>query len=166
VLFGDVNPGGKLPITYPRSTNALLTYDHKPFEEQDTSFGLTAFKPQFEFGFGLSYTTFAYSDLSVTPATGGGSSIDVAVTVKNTGTRAGAEVVQLFTAQHAASVTPPVKRLRRFTKVVLAEGAARQLRFSLTRDDLSFVGARGTRVFEPGAFTVMMGGLRQEVTIR
>lgn len=166
VLFGDVNPGGKLPITYPRSPNALLTYDHKPFEEQDTSFGLTGFKPQFEFGFGLSYTTFAYADLSVTQPTAGGTGIDVTVTVRNTGKRAGSEVVEVFTAQRAASVTPPVKRLRRFAKVALPEGAAQQVRFSLTRDDLSFVGARGTRVFEPGTFTVTVGGLRQEVTIR
>src|SRR5207245_1802975 len=110
---------------------------------------------------GLRYTTFGYSDLSVTES-GGGKGVDVAVTVRNTGKRAGAEVVELFTAQHAASVTPPVKRLRRFVRVMLAEGAAEHVRFALTRDDLSFIGARGTRVFEPGTFTVLVGGLRQD----
>jgi beta-glucosidase len=167
VLFGETNPSGKLPVTYPRSPNALLTYDHKAFEEQDTSFGLTAFKPQFEFGFGLSYTTFEYSSLSVVPVSmRGAMTIEVSVTVRNTGTRAGSEVVQVFTAQHAASVPPSVKRLRRFVRVTLEQGAAEQVRVSLTRDDLSFIGARGARIVEPGPITVMVGGLRQDITIR
>jgi beta-glucosidase len=165
VLFGDVNPSGKLPVTYPRAPNALLTYDHKAFEEQDTSFGLTAFKPQFEFGFGLSYTTFGYSGLSVTPASNGGAPLAVTVTVRNTGTRAGAEVVELFVAQRTAAITPPVKRLKRFAKVTLREGASETVRFTLTRNDLSYIGAAGTPVVDAGTFTVLVGGLRQDVTI-
>jgi beta-glucosidase len=165
VLFGDVNPSGRLPITYPRYPNALLTYDHKAFEQQDTSFGLTAFKPQFEFGFGLSYTTFAYSELAVS-APGGAAPIDVRVTLKNTGARAGAEVVQVFLAQHAAAVTPPVRRLKRFVKVPLEPGASSRLQFTLTRNDLAYIGPDGTPVTDAGRFTVMVGGLRQDVTIR
>jgi len=165
VLFGDVNPSGKLPITYPRSPNALLTYDHKAFEEQDTSFGLTAFKPQFEFGFGLSYTTFEYSALTASAANGQ-FPIDVTVSVRNTGARAGAEVVEVFVAQKVASVTPPVKRLRRFVKIPLTPGAAQQLHFTLTKDDLSYIGAAGKPVTDPGIFTVMVGNQRQDVTIR
>jgi beta-glucosidase len=165
VIFGDVNPSGKLPITYPRTPNALLTYDHKAFEEQDTSFGLTAFKPQFEFGFGLSYTTFGYSGLTVTPGSSGGAPLAVSVTVRNTGTRAGAEVVELFLSQHTAAVTPPVKRLKRFAKVTLREGASETVRFTLTRDDLSYIGAAGKPVPGAGAYTVLVGGLKQDVTI-
>jgi len=167
VLFGEANPSGKLPITYPRSPNALLTYDHRRSEEQATSDGTAGAAPQFEFGFGLSYTTFAYSSLSVTPssAPGATTTIDVSVTVRNTGTRAGTEVVQLYTSQHSASITPSVKRLRRFVRVTLAPGASTPVRFSLKRDDLSFIGARGTRVTEPGPITVLVGGLRQDTTI-
>lgn len=165
VLFGDVNPSGKLPITYPRQPNALLTYDHKAFEETDTSFGLTAFKPQFEFGFGLSYTTFEYSGLTVA-ATAGGLPIEVNVTVRNSGSRAGAEVVEVFAAQKAASVTPPVKRLRRFIKVPLDPGTSIPLHFTLTKTDLSYMGLAGKPVTDPGIFTVMVGNLRQDVTIR
>jgi beta-glucosidase len=163
VLFGDVNPSGKLPITYPRYPNALRTYDHKAFEEQDTSFGFKAFQPQFEFGSGLSYTTFEYSGLRVEP---GQASVNVAVTVANTGKRAGAEVVQLYAAPRVASLTPPVKRLRRFAKVPLAPGERREIRFSLTRDDLSFVGADGKKVMEPGVFVISVSTLRQEVPIQ
>jgi beta-glucosidase len=165
VLFGDANPSGKLPITYPRLPNALLTYDHKAFEETDTSFGLTAFKPQFEFGFGLSYTTFEYSGLTVA-ATAGQLPIEVNVTVRNSGSRAGAEVVEVFAAQRAASVTPPVKRLRRFIKVPLEPGASMPLQFTLTKSDLSYIGLAGKPVTDPGIFTVMVGNLRQDVTIR
>jgi len=167
VLFGEVIPSGKLPITYPRWPNALLTYDHKAFEEQDTSFGLTAFKPQFEFGFGLSYTTFEYSALTATaPAPGSPSMVDVAVTLRNTGSRAGAEVVQLYVSQLAGEVTPPVRRLKRFVKVTLEPGATRQVRFRLTRNDLTYIGPAGKPVFTPGPLTVMVGPLKQDVAIR
>lgn len=167
VLFGEVNPSGKLPITYPRYPHALRTYDHKAFEEQDTSFGLKAFQPQFEFGFGLSYTKFDYSGLSVEPRTvGRGSSVNVSVTVRNSGRRAGAEVVQLFVSDHVASVTPPVKRLKRFAKVMIEPGASRQVQFLLTRADLAFIGAELKPVVEPGTFTVAVGGLQRDVSFR
>jgi beta-glucosidase len=165
VLRGAVNPSGKLPITYPRNPNALRTYDHKAFEDQNTSFGQTAFQPQFEFGFGASYTTFAYSGLEVAPKQGGlDVPIDVTVSVRNTGTRTGAEVVELFLTDPVASVPPPVKRLKRFTKVTLTAGESRTVKFHLTRDDLSFVGRDGKRTAEPGAFIVSIGGLKQPLT--
>ncbi len=86
VLFGDFNPSGKLPFTYPRTPNGLITYDHKPFETEDTAFGNMAFKPQFEFGQGLSYTTFAYSDLRLGQKTiTGNADLSVSVTVTNSG---------------------------------------------------------------------------------
>jgi beta-glucosidase len=92
VLFGDVNPSGKLPFTYPRTPNGLINYDHKPFETEDTAFGNMAFRPQFAFGDGLSYTTFAYKDLRLDKQTiSGNDELGVSVTVSNTGTRAGKE---------------------------------------------------------------------------
>ena len=126
--------------------------------------GIKAYKPQFEFGFGLSYTTFAYEGLSVgTPGADG--SVPVSVTVSNTGARPGAEVVQLYLTDQFASVTPPVKRLRRFAKVALGTGEGKTVRFDLRREDFSFVGADGKWTFEPGAFTVAVGGLKQELTL-
>jgi len=118
--------------------------------------------PQFEFGSGLSYTSFSYSDLRVSPATASGSgTVHVEVTVKNGGGRAGKEVVQLYLNERFASVTPPLKRLKRFAKVLLQPGESRQVSFELTSDDLSFIGADNKRVVEPGVFDVRIGGLQQ-----
>jgi beta-glucosidase len=162
ILFGDVNPSGKLPITYPRWPNRLFTYDHKVFEGGDDGAEKLLATPQFEFGFGLSYTNFAYSDLQVSPATASGSqTIHVDVTVKNTGAREGKEVVQLYLNERVASVTPPLKRLKRFAKVSLQPGESRHISFELTSDDLSFVGADHKRTVEPGVFDVKIGGLKQ-----
>jgi beta-glucosidase len=162
ILFGDVNPSGKLPITYPRSANRLFTYDHKVFEGEDWGEGKAMAAPQFEFGSGLSFTTFSYSDLRVTPATASGSqTVRVDVTVKNSGARAGKEVVQLYLNERFASVTPPLRRLKRFAKVLLQPGASRQVSFELTSDDMSFIGADNKRVVEPGIFDVRIGGLQQ-----
>jgi beta-glucosidase len=165
VLRGEVNPSGKLPITYPRFPNALLTYDRKAFQEQDTSFGGKGFRSQYEFGYGLSYTTFAYSDLSVTPESGAlDAPTTVQVTVRNTGSRAGAEVVQLYVADPVATVTPPVKRLKRFVKVPLQPGESRTIAFQLSRSDLAFIGENLKPIAEPGAFTALVGGLKKDFT--
>ena len=162
ILFGDVNPSGKLPITYPRSPNRLFTYDHKVFEGGDDGAEKLLATPQFEFGSGLSYTNFAYGDLQVSPATASGSqTIHVDVTVKNTGAREGKEVVQLYLNERIASVTPPLKRLKRFAKVSLQPGETRHISFELTSDDLSFIGADHKRTVEPGVFDVKIGGLKQ-----
>ncbi len=161
ILFGDVNPSGKLPITYPRSPNRLFTYDHKVFEGDDWGEG-KVMAAQFEFGSGLSYTSFSYSDLHVTPATASGSqTVQVDVKVKNTGDCAGKEVVQLYLNERFASVTPPLQRLKRFAKLLLQSGESRQVSFELTSDDLSFIGADNKRVVEPGVFDVRIGGLQQ-----
>lgn len=162
ILFGDVNPSGKLPITYPRSPNRLFTYDHKVFEGDDWGEGKAMAAPQFEFGSGLSYTSFAYSDLHVTPPTASGrQAVRVDVKVRNTGDRAGKEVVQLYLTERSASVTPPLERLKRFAKVLLQPGESQQVSFELTSDDLSFIGADNKRVIEPGVFDVKIGGLQQ-----
>jgi beta-glucosidase len=167
VLFGDFNPGGRLPFTYPRYTNSLLAYDRKSFEDQNSSFGLTAFSPQFEFGQGLSYTTFAYSDLRAgQPTMRAGGEMPVSVTVRNTGRRAGSETVILYVRDVVASLTPPGRRVRRFAKVFLEPGQSRTLTFRLRAEDLSFVGADNKTVTEPGDFEVMVGGLTAKFTLQ
>lgn len=160
VLFGDYNPNGKLPFTYPRTPNGLVTYDHKLFETEETSFGNTAFKPQFEFGHGLSYTTFAYGNLQLSgksmPMNG---EMNISVTVTNSGQRAGKETVILYVRDAVASVAPPGKRVRRFAKIYLEPGQSRTLTFTLRRDDLSFIGADNKATVEPGDFEVLVGSL-------
>ena len=163
ILFGDVNPSGKLPITYPRYANMLFTYDHKMLEG-DYDENAALFAPQFEFGYGLSYTNFAYSDLQVmmTPGvTSGDQRIQVEVTVKNTGDRAGKEVLELFADEQAASIAPPLKRLKRFAKILLQPGESTRYVFSLHKEDLSFINAENKSVIEPGLFDVQIGGLKQ-----
>lgn len=167
VLFGDVNPSGKLPFTYPRTPNGLINYDHKPFETENTSFGNLAFKPQFEFGEGLSYTTFAYSDLRLGKQTiSANEELPVSVTVTNTGKRAGKEAVLVYVSDLVASLSPPNRRLRRFAKISLDPGQSRTLTFKLRRDDLSFIGADNKPIVEPGDFDVKVGGLSQRFTLK
>lgn len=167
VLFGDVNPSGKLPFTYPRTPNGLINYDHKPFETENTSFGNMAFNPQFQFGDGLSYTTFAYSDLRVGKQTiGMNEELPVSVTVKNVGNRAGKEAVLVYVSDLVASLSPPGKRLRRFAKVSLDPGESRTLNFKLRRDDLSFIGADNKPTIEPGDFEVRVAGLTQKFSVK
>jgi beta-glucosidase len=167
VLFGDYNPNGKLPFTYPRTPNGLITYDHKPFETENTAFGNMAFKPQFEFGEGLSYTTFKYSDLRLSKTTiSANEELPVSITVTNSGSRAGKEVVQLYVSDLVASLSPPIKRLRRFAKIHLEPGQSKTLTFRLRQEDLSFMGANNKPVVEPGDFDVSVGGLTQRFTLK
>src|SRR5260370_3348902 len=108
ILFGDVNPSGKLPITYPRSANRLFTYDHKAFEGEDYGEGKMLGAPQFEFGAGLSYTSFSYSDLRVAPATASGrQTVRLAVTGRNSGGRAGEEDVHASRSGRVSLSSPP-----------------------------------------------------------
>jgi beta-glucosidase len=167
VLFGDVNPSGKLPYTYPRTPNGLINYDHKPFETENTAFGNMAFNPQFQFGDGLSYTTFTYSDLSVGKQTiSANEELPVSVTVTNSGRRAGKEAVLVYVSDLVASISPPGKRLRRFAKINLDPGQSRTLNFKLRAEDLSFIGADNKRTVEPGEFEVRIANLSQRFTLK
>jgi beta-glucosidase len=160
VLFGETNPGGKLPFTWPRHPNELVTYDHKLTETLSPRFQGQGYRPQWPFGHGLSYTTFAYRDLRMDAVEmGPAGRIRVQVTVQNTGGRAGDETVLLYTRQHYASRTPYTRRLRAFERVSLAPGESRTVAFTLAADDLRFAGQDGRMVLEPGAFDVMVGGL-------
>ncbi|HYO92280.1 MAG TPA: fibronectin type III-like domain-contianing protein, partial [Pyrinomonadaceae bacterium] len=166
VLFGDYNPSGRLPFTYPRTPNGLVTYDHKLFETEATNFGNMAFNPQFAFGHGLSYTTFTYSNLRLgqktMPANG---TMNVQVTVTNSGQRAGKETVILYVRDVVASLTPPGKRVKRFAKIYLEPGQSKTLTFTLRREDLSFINANNKPTVEPGDFDVMVGTLTDKFTL-
>jgi beta-glucosidase len=159
ILFGDVNPGGKLSFSYPRYVNDFTLYDHT-YSEQ------AYYNPQWPFGFGLSYTTFAYSELSI-PLTRVkmGEPVPVQVTVTNTGKRAGSEVVQLYVGDLVASALPAVKRLKGFEKVRLQPGESRRVTFNLTPADLTFTNEKGKPVLEPGEFKVMIDKLSQVFTL-
>lgn len=162
ILFGDVNPSGKLPYTYPQYPNSVASYIHKPSEERETTEGVynysADFNPQFVFGHGLSYTTFTYSNLALsnTELSGTGK-LTVSVDVSNTGKRDGKEVVELYTSDLFASLTPDVKRLRRFEKINLKAGETRKVTFTLTKDDLSFIGMDNKAVTENGEFKIQIG---------
>jgi len=165
VLFGDVNPSGRLPFTYPRLPNALLTYDRKAFETE--AFDNAGIKPQFEFGDGLSYTTFSYKDLRLGAKTiTKNDQLPVSVTVTNSGRRAGKEVVQLYVSDLVASLSPPRKRLKRFAKIYLTPGQSKTLTFRLGPDDLSFIGANNKPVLEPGEFEVTVSGLKDKFELK
>jgi len=171
VLFGDVNPSGKLPYTYPRYPNATISYIHKPSEEQKKAEGVynyeADYNPQFQFGHGLSYTTFEYKDLKVSkPSIKKGDKVGVTVTVTNTGKIAGKEVVHLFTSDvYASSVTPDVKRLRRFEKIELKPGESKTVSFELEPKDLSYVGRDGKDILEAGDFEVMIDKLKSTFAV-
>ncbi len=163
VLFGDVNPSGKLPYTYPRSPNALITYDHKYTEVVPEVISI----PQFEFGHGLSYTTFSYANLAVSAGEiSQNESLKISIDVTNTGARQGKEVVQLYISDLYASITPPVKRLRGFEKVSLAPGQTNTVTFTIRPEDLAFVNADSKWVTEPGEFEVRIGDQKARFTLK
>jgi beta-glucosidase len=158
VLFGDYNPSGKLPVSFPRTVGQLpIYYNHKPTAKRGYLYASTA--PLFPFGHGLSYTTFAYSDLKVSPQQiGPAGRAEVSVTVTNTGRRAGDEVVQLYIRDLVSSVTRPVMELKDFRRVALAPGESRTVTFTLTPDKLAFFDLDMRRTVEPGWFDIMVGG--------
>lgn len=161
VLFGRVNPSGKLPYTYPRFSGAFVLDDYKTSETKDTKFGFDAWNPQYEFGHGLSYTTFGYKNLvlssdSLLP----GETLTVKVDVTNTGDMAGKEVVHLFVRDEYASIAPPRRRLKAFQKIALAPGETKTVEFTLDAEDHMFVGRDNRWIAEPGRYTLSTGTLK------
>ena len=158
VLFGDVNPGGKLPITIPRSVGQLPVYYYqKPSARR--GYLWSDKQPLFPFGHGESYTTFSYGKPAVTPARiprDGHATVSVDVT--NTGRRAGDEVVQLYVRDRESSVTRPVMELKGFQRVSLGAGERRTVRFEIGPAALSFLDLKKQRVVEPGFFDILIGG--------
>lgn len=167
VLFGDINPSGKLPFTYPRFSGSLEHYDRKGSERQSLAYAWTAYNPQWEFGHGLSYTKFEYSGLKIDKnELNVGDKINVSFTVKNVGEREGQHAVQLYLRDLYASITPPVKKLIRFTKISLKPGEARNVSFELSESDLSFIGRDNKPVVEPGDFEIMAAKLKAQFTVK
>ncbi len=156
-LFGDYNPAGKLAVSFPRSVGQLpIAYNHKPTARRGYLY--TSKEPLFPFGFGLSYTSFEYSNLKVAPEQIGPSGrTEVSVTVTNTGKVKGDEIVQLYIGDLVSSVTRPVKELKDFKRISLAPGESKTVNFTITPDKLSFLDLNMNRVVEPGAFDIMVG---------
>ncbi len=170
ILSGEVNPSGKLPYSYPLFQNALTNYNYKPSQVQDNAQGAYNYvgvvKNLFDFGHGLSYTTFETSELKVNATQVGSSdSLTVSVQVKNTGKVAGKETVMLFSKDHYASLSPDIKRLRRFEKVNLDAGETKELTFTLPVQELAFVNANLETVVEAGTFDLMIGNEKVEITV-
>lgn len=162
VLFGDYNPSGRLPFSYPRSMGEMVTYDRKPTEDVREIFNenvtMDGYKPLFPFGWGLSYTSFSYSDITLNKTTlKGNDKLNVEITVTNTGKMAGAHSVELYTADLYASITPSVRRLRAFQKIQLQPGESKKVVFTIGKNDLAFVNAQLKTVTEPGEFDIMIG---------
>lgn len=167
VLFGDYNPGGKLPVTFPRATGQIpIYYNHRNTGRPPDSAAKYTSKyldlpwtPLFPFGYGLSYTTFEYTHLRLSSQKiGAGDSLEVAVDLRNTGGRAGAEVVQVYLRDDVASVAEPVKALKAFRRVTLGPGERRTIAFKLGADSFALYDRQMRRVVEPGTFTVYVGG--------
>jgi beta-glucosidase len=174
VLFGDCNPSGHLPITIPRHAGQLPVYYNyppskkywlenawgKPYVDMDP-------KPLYAFGHGLSYTTFKYSDLEITPSeTGPGGKIYISVTITNSGNRAGADVIQLYINDPISSVSTPVKELKGFRKVWLKPAESNKVQFELGPRHLSLVNRHLEKVVEPGEFKVMIGHSSDEIVLQ
>jgi beta-glucosidase len=157
VLFGQVNPGGKLPVSIPRSTGQLpVFYNHKPTARRGYLFDTT--QPLYPFGYGLSYTSFEISaPRALTPTISAVQPARIAVDVANNGSRAGDEVVQLYVHDDEASVTRPVIELKRFARVTLQPGERRTITFELDPDDLALWNPDMKKVVEPGTFTIYSG---------
>ncbi len=173
VLFGDYNPSGHLPVTIPRHVGQLPVYYNyppskkywlenawgKPYVDMDPS-------PLYAFGHGLSYTTFKYSDLEITPSqTGPGGKVNIGMTITNSGNRAGADVVQLYINDPISSVSTPVKELKGFKKVWLEPGHSTKVQFELGPKHLFLVNRHLSKVVEPGEFKVMIGHSSDEIVL-
>jgi beta-glucosidase len=165
-LFGDYNPGGKLPVTFPRATGQIpIYYNHRNTgRPADSANHYTSkyldlpWTPLFPFGYGLSYTTFAYSNLRLSSTRiNAGDSLTVTVDVANTGDRAGDEVVQLYIRDSVASVAEPVKALKGFRRLTLQRGEVRTVSFKLSPEAFSLYDRQMRRVVEPGIFIVFVG---------
>ncbi|HEY0728565.1 MAG TPA: glycoside hydrolase family 3 C-terminal domain-containing protein, partial [Pyrinomonadaceae bacterium] len=172
VVFGGVNPSGKLPVTFPRTVGQVpIYYNHlntgRPPEEQNkysSKYLDVPWTPQFPFGYGLSYTTFKVSNLQLSaPRMRATDKMVVSVDVENSGPRAGDEVVQLYIRDPVASLSRPVKELKGFQRVTLKPGEKRRVEFTLLHDHLAFWNREMRFVVEPGEFRVMVGSNSRDV---
>jgi len=165
VLFGDYNPGGKLPISFPQSVGQIPVY----YNRKPSSFGeyiSTDARALFPFGHGLSYTEFSYSDLKITPPQVNSlEEVKVSFKVKNTGSREGDEVIQLYICDRVASVERPVKELKGFKRLTLQPGEEREVMFTLFPEQLAFYDEFMRLIVEPGVFEVMIGSSSEDIRL-
>jgi beta-glucosidase len=166
VLFGDYNPGGKLPLTFPRATGQIpLYYNHRntgrpaaAANHYTSKYLDLPWTPLYPFGYGLSYTTFSYSNLRLSaPGIRAGDSLTVSVDVRNSGDRAGDEVAQLYLRDDVASVAQPVRSLKGFLRVTLRPGESRTVTFRLGPDAFSLYDRQMRQIVEPGSFSIFVG---------
>lgn len=174
VLFGDVNPSGKLPVTFPQNIGQIPIYyaqnntgrpldKGKWFEKFKSNYLDVSNEPLYAFGYGLSYTTFTYSDLRIVPDSREYGKVEVSVNVTNSGSLAGSEVVQLYIRDMVAGMTRPVQELKGFEKIMLAPGESKQVSFTLRLDDFRYYTNELKWVYEPGDFMIMTGGSSDKV---
>ncbi|MFT4683275.1 MAG: beta-glucosidase [Flavobacteriales bacterium] len=167
VLYGEHNPSGKLPFTYPRFASSHATYDHKYTDQISPTFGTDAFNPLFEFGSGMSYSEFEYSDLVLEMDTLGISGeLVVTLNVTNKSKIDGKEIVSVFISDLVASITPSVKRLRAFDKKEIQAGMTEKFTFSIPVKELAFVDAEMNWTTEPGQFVIQIGDLTTEFWVK
>jgi beta-glucosidase len=161
VIFGDYNPNGKLPVTYPRYPNDLINYDHRYSERADHQYGNNSgYHPQYPFGFGLSYSTFDYTNLHLSKDTlGRGDTLVITITITNTGKINGYEIVQLYIRDVYANLTPPFRRLRAFEKIFLLANEQKTVKFTIQTDNLKYVGPDNKWTTETGEFEVFIENL-------
>jgi beta-glucosidase len=163
-LFGLTNPGGRLPVTFYRSASDLPAFDDYSMENR--TYRYFTGQPLYPFGFGLSYTTFAYRDLQIVPEkVKAGDPVSIQVEVKNAGQRLGDEVVQLYLKDVEASLPVPLLQLQGFTRIRLAPGEKQTIRFTLTAEQMTFADEDGRWVLEPGEFKVWVGGQQPDQKI-
>ena len=172
VLFGDYNPSGRLPITYPRFTADIVPYDFKPTEGREgepreidilTGSDVSVTTPLYQFGHGMSYTNFNYSDIALnSKQLKANGTITATIKITNTGQRDGAHTVELYTRDLYASITPSLRKLKAFKKINLKPGETKDVSFTLSKADLSFINEKLQRVTEPGEFLIMIGDKRAE----
>ena len=156
VIFGDYNPAGRLPVTYYKSIDQIPAFDN--YDMQGRTYRYFTDEPLYPFGYGLSYTTFSYSDLTIPQKTAAGEKVTVKVTVKNTGNMEGDEVVQLYLTDEKASTPRPVRQLEGFKRITLAPGESKEVEFTLEPRQFSIINKKDERVTESGYFTITVGG--------
>ena len=168
VLVGNVNPSGKLPYTYPRYNGVIMHYDHKQSELLNANtWEENYYNPQWDFGFGLSYTTFEYSNMKLSSKTiNSDNEILISIDIKNTGNIIGKEVVQLYIRDHYATISPSLKKLKRFTKIELEPLEERTVSFTINTDDLKFYGKQNKWITEEGKFSVMVNNLSKDFNFK
>jgi beta-glucosidase len=156
VIFGDANPSGRLPVTFPKSIEDLPPYED--YSMVGRTYRYMSKEPMYPFGFGLSYTEFSYRPAEQEITMNAGEEVNIEVTVTNTGQLAGDEVVQLYVSDLEASVRVPISSLKAFRRVHLEAGESRQVSFSIGEKELQIIDEEGNSIVEPGEFRITVGG--------